>query len=79
MSELTAEERAEVIRAIKEQHPGAGPGADVELKIYSQKANTLQNLQRVLICPSPKLDASAFSITSLVFLPTKIFEIKIRS
>jgi hypothetical protein len=33
MSELTAEERAEVIRAIKEQHPGAGPGADVDLKI----------------------------------------------
>jgi hypothetical protein len=29
MRELTAEERAEVIRAIKEQHPGAGPGADV--------------------------------------------------
>jgi hypothetical protein len=37
MSERTAEERAEVIRAIKEQHPGAGPGADVDLKIYSQK------------------------------------------
>jgi hypothetical protein len=33
MSELTAEERAEVIRAIKEQHPGAGPGAYVDLKI----------------------------------------------
>src|SRR5262249_15287532 len=28
-------------------------------------------------CPSPKLDSSAFSTTSLVFLPTKIFEIKI--
>jgi hypothetical protein len=49
MSELTAEERAEVIRAIKEQHPGAGPGADVDLKIYSQKANALQILQGVLI------------------------------
>jgi hypothetical protein len=31
MSELTPEERAEVIRVIKEQHPGAGPGADVEM------------------------------------------------
>jgi hypothetical protein len=49
MSELTAEERADVIRAIKEQHPGAGPGADVDLKIYSQKANALQNSQGVLI------------------------------
>jgi hypothetical protein len=49
MSELTAEERAEVIRAIKEQHPGTGPGADVDLKIYSQKANALQILQGVLI------------------------------
>jgi len=29
MSELMAEERAEVIRAIKEQRQGAGPGADV--------------------------------------------------
>jgi Family of unknown function (DUF6744) len=28
-------------------------------------------------CPSPKLDSSAFSTTSLVFLPTEIFEIKI--
>jgi hypothetical protein len=28
-------------------------------------------------CPSPKLDSSAFSTTSLVFLTTKIFEIKI--
>jgi hypothetical protein len=28
-------------------------------------------------CPSPKLDSSAFSTISLVFLPTKIFEIKI--
>jgi len=34
MSELTAEERTEIIRATKEQHPGAGPGADVDLKIY---------------------------------------------
>ena len=48
MSELTAEERAEVIRAIKEQHLGAGPGADMDLKIYSQKDNALQNLQGVL-------------------------------
>jgi hypothetical protein len=31
----------------------------------------------VLPCPSPKLDSSVFSTTSLVFLPTKIFEIKI--
>jgi len=28
-------------------------------------------------CPSPKLDSSALSTTSLVFLATKIFEIKI--
>jgi hypothetical protein len=27
-------------------------------------------------CPSPKLDSSAFSTTSIGFLPTKIFEIK---
>jgi hypothetical protein len=27
-------------------------------------------------CPSPKPDSSAFSITSLFFLPTKNFEIK---
>jgi len=47
MSELTAEERAEVIRAFKEQHPGVGPGADVDLNIYNQKANALQILQGV--------------------------------
>jgi len=28
-------------------------------------------------CVSPKLDSPLFSTTSLVFLPTKIFEIKI--
>jgi len=28
-------------------------------------------------CPSPKLDSSAFSTTSIVFHPTRIFEIKI--
>ena len=28
-------------------------------------------------CPSPKPDSSAFSTTSLVFLPTKNYEIKI--
>lgn len=31
MTELTSEERAEVIRVIKEQHPGAGPGADMDM------------------------------------------------
>src|SRR5262245_27232204 len=31
----------------------------------------------VYACPSPKPDSSAFSTTSLVFLPTKNFEIKI--
>jgi hypothetical protein len=31
------------------------------------------------VCPSPKLDSFAFSTTSLVFLPTKIFEVKFRS
>jgi len=35
MSELMAEERAEAIRAIKEQHRGAGPGADMDLNNYT--------------------------------------------
>ncbi len=34
-------------------------------------------LRIIRTCPSSKPDSSAFSTTSLVFLPTKIFEIKI--
>jgi hypothetical protein len=40
MGELTTEERAEVIRALKEHHPGAGPGADVE-SFFTTKPLTL--------------------------------------
>ena len=36
-----------------------------------------QNAKNPCPCPSPKLDSSAFSTTSIVFHPTKIFEIKI--
>jgi len=32
---------------------------------------------QIFWCASPKLDSPVFSTTSLVFLPTKIFEIKI--
>jgi hypothetical protein len=42
-------------------------------------ANRLAEASRIVTCPSPKLDSFALSTTSLVFLPTKIFEIKIRS
>ena len=36
-----------------------------------------QKTAKPAACLSPKLDSTVFSTTSLVFLPTKIFEIKI--
>src|SRR5262252_3439063 len=41
---------------------------------HNQTAQTTPLLYYCATCPSPKLDSSAFSTTSLVFLPTKNFE-----
>jgi transposase-like protein len=47
-----------------------------ELGVTVVHATVLRWVQCFVPCPSPKLDSSAFSTTSIGFLPTKIFEIK---
>src|SRR5262245_4023248 len=49
--------------------------ADTMLSKMCQRLSADTQLEKRR-CPSPKLDSSAFSTTSLVFLPTKNFEIK---
>ena len=74
-----------VARGVRFQQMGiwAEVSAQVKIRQKAHKHTPLEKLLdcliNILACPSPKPDSSAFSTTSLVFLPTKIFEIKIQS
>jgi predicted nuclease of predicted toxin-antitoxin system len=57
-----------------------GAPDDEQLAFASQQGRVMVTMDSdylILACASPKLDSSVFSTTSPVFLPTKIFEIKI--